>query len=184
VAAGEFSVSQVFFDLETQNLFEDVGGRDPARLRVSCAVTWTAERKDFAVYWEEHVPALLDELKTAERVIGFNLLGFDYEVLKPYASGVSLASVRTLDLLLDIRRTLGFRLSLDSIAGATLGTRKTADGVQSVQWFRDGQLDRLAEYCKADVDITRRVYEFGRDQGFVHYHSKLGSKLKVPVKWT
>src|SRR5687768_1865505 len=99
------------------------------------------------VYWEKDVPALLLELKSAEKVIGFNILRFDYEVLKPYASGTHLASVRTLDLLVDIQRTLGFRLSLDSIATATLGTTKSADGVQSVKWFRAGELDKVAEYC-------------------------------------
>jgi DEAD/DEAH box helicase domain-containing protein len=86
-------------------------------------------------------------------------------------------------MLQDIFRTLNFRLSLDSIARATLGTTKTADGVQSVGWFRNGEMDKIAEYCKADVDITRRVYEFGRDNGFVYYYSKLGSKLKVAVNW-
>lgn len=175
-------MNPVFFDLETQKLFQEVGGRNPALLRVACAVTWTAGR-DFHVYWEADVPALLDELKAADQVIGFNIRGFDYEVLRPYAAGINLASIRTLDLLLDIRRALGFRLSLDAIAGATLGAAKTADGLQSVAWFRSGDLDKVAEYCKSDVDITRRVFEFGRENGFVHYYSKLGSTLKVPVKW-
>ena len=74
-------------------------------------------------------------------------------------------------------------LRLDSIAKATLGTTKTADGLQSVLWYRNGELDKVAEYCKADVDITRRVYEFGRENGFVYYYSRLGSKLKVAVNW-
>jgi DEAD/DEAH box helicase domain-containing protein len=74
-------------------------------------------------------------------------------------------------------------LSLDSIAKATLGTAKTADGIQSVQWFRNGELEKVAEYCKSDVDVTRRVHEFGRDNGFVYYYSRMGSKLKVPVNW-
>jgi hypothetical protein len=90
---------------------------------------------------------------------------------------------RSTDMLRDIYQTLNFRLSLDSIARATLGTTKTADGVQSVEWFRRGELDKVAEYCKSDVDITRLVYEFGRENGFVHYYSKLGSKLKVAVNW-
>jgi DEAD/DEAH box helicase domain-containing protein len=93
------------------------------------------------------------------------------------------ASLPTLDLFLDLQKILGFRLSLDTIASATLGAAKTADGVQSVAWFRGGELDKVAEYCKADVDITRRVYEFGRDNGHIFYKSKLGSKLKVNVNW-
>lgn len=173
----------VFFDLETQKLFEEVGGRNPSQLLLACGVTWSTARNDFAVYWEKDAAALVAELKSADRVIGFNILNFDYEVLKPYAPNENLRSIRSTDMLQDIYRTLGFRLSLDSLAKATLGATKIADGVQSVQWFRDGKLDKVAEYCKADVDITRRVYEFGRDNGFVHYYSKMGSKLKVAVNW-
>ena len=135
------------------------------------------------MYWEKDASALFTELKSADRVIGFNIIGFDYEVLKPYVPNENFRSIRSTDMLVDIFRTLNFRLSLDSIAKATLGTTKTADGIQSVEWFRNGELEKVAEYCKADVDITRRVYEFGRDNGFVYYYSKLGSKLKVAVNW-
>ena len=174
----------VFFDLETQNLFQDVGGRSNIeKLRVACAITWSSEKNDFSVYWEQDVPALISELKSATKVIGFNLRGFDYQVLQPYSSDTRFASIPTLDLLLDLQKLLGFSISLDSIASATLGATKTADGVQSVEWFRAGELEKVAEYCKADVDITRRVYEFGRDNGYIFYRSKLGSKLKVEVKW-
>lgn len=173
----------VYFDVESQKLFQEVGGRDASKLRLACGVTWSTARNDFAVYWEKDAAALVAELKAAERVIGFNIIGFDYEVLRPYAMNVNFRTFRSTDMLVDIYRTLHFRLSLDSIARATLGATKTADGIQSVEWFRSGELDRVAEYCKADVDITRRVYEFGRDNGFVYYYSKLGSKLKVAVNW-
>ncbi len=174
----------VFFDLESQNLFEDVGGRENIdKLRVACGITWSTQKNDFTVYWEKDVPALIEELRSATKVVGFNLRGFDYLVLQPYAPEVRFASIPTLDMLLELQKTLGFRLSLDSIASASLGAAKTADGIQSVEWFRAGELDKVAEYCKADVDITRRVYEFGRDNGHVFYKSKLGSKLKVEAKW-
>jgi DEAD/DEAH box helicase domain-containing protein len=173
----------VYFDLESQKLFNEVGGRDASRLLLACGVTWSTERNDFAVYWEKDAAALVAELKAADRVIGFNILHFDYQVLKPYAPNVNFRSFRSVDMLQDIQRILNFRLSLDSIARATLGTTKTADGLQSVQWFREGELEKVAEYCKSDVDITRRVHEFGREHGFVYYYSKLGSKLKIPVNW-
>ena len=173
----------VYFDLESQKLFEDVGGRDASKLLLACGVTWSTQRNDFAVYWEKDAAALVAELKSADLVVGFNIVNFDYEVLKPYAPTINFRSFRSKDMLQDIFRTLNFRLSLDSIAKATLGATKTADGVQSVQWYRNGELDKVAEYCKADVDITRRVYEFGRENGYVHYYSRLGSKLKVAVNW-
>jgi DEAD/DEAH box helicase domain-containing protein len=173
----------VYFDLESQKLFEEVGGRDPSRLLLACGVTWSTERNKFAVYWEKDVTALIAELKSADRVIGFNIINFDYEVLKPYATGENFRSFKSTDMLQDIHRTLGFRLSLDSIAKATLGVAKSADGLKSVEWFRNGELGRVAEYCKTDVEITRRVYEFGCSNGYINYYSKLGSKLKVTVSW-
>lgn len=173
----------VYFDLESQKLFEDVGGRDASKLLLACGVTWSTQRNDFAVYWEKDAGALVAELRSADLVVGFNIINFDYEVLKPYAPNVNFRSFRSKDMLQDIFRALNFRLSLDSIAKATLGTTKTADGLQSVLWYRNGELDKVAEYCKSDVDITRRVYEYGRDHGFVYYYSRLGSKLKVAVNW-
>lgn len=174
----------VFFDLETQNLFQDVGGHDNIeKLRVACGVTWSTQTNGFSVYWEKDVPALIEELKSAAKVIGFNLRGFDYLVLQPYAPEMRFASLPTLDMLFDLHEILGFRVSLDSIASASLGAAKTAEGVQSVEWFRNGELEKVAEYCQADVDLTRRVYEFGRDHGYIFYKSRLGSKLKVDVKW-
>lgn len=174
----------VFFDLESQFLFDEVGGRGNIdKLKVACGVSYSTAKNDFTLYWEQDVPALIEELKSATKVIGFNLRGFDYLVLQPYSPETRFASLPTLDLLFDLHRILGFRISLDNIASATLGASKTADGIQSVQWFRNGELDKVAEYCKADVDITRRVYEFGRDNGHIVYKSKLGSKLKVNVNW-
>jgi len=174
----------VYFDLETQKLFQEVGGRDPSKLLLACAVTWSTARNDFAVYWEKDAATLVDELKSADRVIGFNIFNFDFEVLRPYAPNENFRAIRATDMLRDVYRALNFRVSLDSIARATLGITKSADGTKSVQWFKMGELDKVAEYCKVDVDITRQIYEFGRDQRYVQYYSKLGSKLKVAVNWT
>jgi len=179
----------VYFDLESQKLFEEVGGRDASKLLLACGVTWSTVRNDFAVYWEKDASALIAELKSADRVIGFNIINFDYQVLRPYALNENFRAFRSTDMLQDIYRTLNFRLSLDSIAKATLGTTKTASGLQSVEWFKSGELDKVAEYCKADVDITRRVYEFGRENSFVYYYSKYStqtnaSKLRCPVHWS
>jgi DEAD/DEAH box helicase domain-containing protein len=174
----------VVFDLETQNLFEDVGGRtNIAALKVSCAVTWSSVKNDFTVYWEKDIPALVAELKSADRVVGFNIKSFDYEVLRPYVPNERLQFLPTLDILDDLFRALSFRVSLDSVARATLGETKSADGLQAVEWWRQGKLDLLAEYCKMDVEVTRRIYEFGCENGYVHYFTRLGSKQKVQVNW-
>jgi len=174
----------VVFDVETQHLFEEVGGRGHiGALRVACAVTWSTRRGDFAVYWEQDVPALIAELKSAEKVVGFNIRRFDYEVLRPYAPSERLPALPTIDIMEDLYYALGFRVGLDSVARATLGESKTADGLQAVRWWRERKLDLLVEYCKADVEATRRIYEFGCANGYVEYFTRLGSRQKVRVSW-
>jgi DEAD/DEAH box helicase domain-containing protein len=174
----------VVFDIETQNLFEDVGGRiNIGALKVSCAVSWCSTLNNFTLYWEKDVPELIAELKSAGRVVGFNIKSFDFEVLRPYAPNERLQFLPTLDIMDDMFRSLGFRVSLDAVARATLGDSKSASGVQAVEWWHTGELDKLAEYCKVDVDVTRRIYDFGCENGFVQYFTRLGSKQKVKVNW-
>jgi DEAD/DEAH box helicase domain-containing protein len=178
-------MNDIFFDLETQRSFQDVGGRENIRLlRVSVAVTFSTATDAFKSYTEQEVPALVADLKAAERVIGFNLLNFDYQVLKYYTQE-RLSDLPTLDLLENIYNKLGFRVGLDALARATLGdaARKSADGLTAIRWFREGKMDELIAYCRDDVALTKQLFEFGRDNGFVQYPDRNGRRNKVIVAW-
>jgi len=176
-------MNDLFFDLETQKSFDEVGGRANLHLlRVSVAVTFSTATNDFRSYTEKEVPALIADLKAADRVIGFNLLSFDYHVLRAYTTE-RLSNLRTLDLLNDLYNKLGFRVSLDALAHATLGAQKSADGLQAIRWFREGKLDQLIAYCRDDVAITKQLFEFGRDNGYVLYPDRRGRSQKVSVNW-
>ncbi len=178
-------MSNLFFDLETQRSFQEVGGRENLKLlRVSVAVTFSTATNAYHVYTEKDVPALIAELKAADRVIGFNLLSFDYQVLKAYTPE-RLSELPTLDLLDDIYNKLGFRIGLDALARATLGpaAHKSADGLTAIRWFREGKIEQLIAYCRDDVAITKRLFEAGRDQGYVMYVDRDGREKKVVVAW-
>jgi len=175
----------VYFDLETQKLFQDVGGRSNIhRLKLAVGVTYSTKREDYAVYLEKDADALIAELTSADAVVGFNIKAFDYVVLSPYVKeGTSLWKIRSVDMMEHIYRALGFRVSLDSLAEATLGEKKSADGIQSVQWFKAGQIDRVIEYCKKDVEVTRRLYKHGAENGFVYFKDRYGRRKNIRVNW-
>jgi len=173
----------VFFDLETQRSFDEVGGRHHIqRMGLSVAVTYSTASAEYRYYTEENVDELIEELKTADLVVGFNVLGFDYEVLRGYTD-YPLKRLPTVDMLADIYRTLGFRLSLDTLASATLGLNKSADGLQAIRWWRQGDMEKLMAYCQNDVDVTRQLYEFGRQHKYVQYRDRNWRMKKVPVNW-
>lgn len=173
----------VYFDLETQKSADEVGGwNNIARMGLSIGVTFSTARGDYQIYGEKQVDELLKDLQRADLVVGFNILRFDYEVLHGYTA-YDLNQLPTLDLMVDLQNKLQHRLSLDSIATATFGVEKTAEGLQAIRWFKEGRLLEIAEYCCYDVKITKLVHEYGRQQRQVHYHNRFGKKMTVPVSW-
>jgi len=174
----------VVFDLETQFLADEVGGWDnTAAMKVSVAVLWSVKEQAFRQYTEGQVPALIARLKQADLVVGFNHVKFDYGVLAGYPGGEGLAGqTRNLDLLLEVTKTLGRRLKLDSLATATLKASKSADGLQAVAWWREGRLAELLAYCQQDVAVTRDLWEFGRKYGYLLYEDKQGL-MRLPAQW-
>jgi DEAD/DEAH box helicase domain-containing protein len=173
----------VYFDLETQKSAEEVGGWNHIRdMRMSIGVTFSTARGSYQIYGEDQVNDLVGELQRADMVIGFNHLRFDYEVLHGYTI-FDLTQLPTLDLMIDLQKTLGHRLSLDAIAAATLGVKKTSEGLQAIHWFKEGKLLEIAEYCCYDVKITRLVHEYGAAHHQLHYLNRFGKKLSVAVNW-
>jgi DEAD/DEAH box helicase domain-containing protein len=174
----------VYFDLETQKSADDVGGWGHIRdMRMSVGVTFSTARGTYEVYEEARINELIEELRRADLVVGFNSRRFDYEVLTGHNPFFDPQQVRTLDMLVELEKTLTHRLSLDAIAAATLGVQKTSEGLQAIRWFREGKLVEIAEYCCFDVKITRLVHEYGRTHRQLHYVNRFGKRLTVPVAW-
>lgn len=173
----------VYFDLETQKSAEEVGGWDKiGQMGMSVGVTYSTARGSYAIYGEKQVDDLIRELQRADMIVGFNNLRFDYEVLHGYTT-LDLRQLPTLDMLVVLQNQLQHRLSLDSIATATFGVEKTAEGLQAINWFKQGKLMDIAEYCCYDVKITRLVHEYGVQNRQLHYTNRFGKKLSVAVSW-
>ena len=173
----------VYFDLETKKSADEVGGwGNISQMGMSVGVTYSSAAGEYKIYGESQVNDLLRELQRADLVVGFNNLRFDYEVLHGYTS-FDLGQLPTLDMLVELQKILNHRLSLDSIATATFGVEKTAEGLQAIQWFKEGKLAEIAEYCCYDVKITKLVHEFGAHQKQLHYTNRFGKKMTVSVNW-
>ena len=174
----------MLFDLETQRSAAEVGGWQNAhRMLVAVGVLCHLEEGRFETYREDGVGELLARLESAELVVGFNVKRFDYRVLSGYTGLDYSRQLPTLDLLQEIHRSLGFRIPLNDLARETLGVEKTADGLQSLEWFKQGRIDLIESYCRKDVEILRDLYLFGRRMGHVYYRDRQDRKLKLPVDW-
>jgi DEAD/DEAH box helicase domain-containing protein len=175
----------IYLDVETQFSAEEVGGwNNIDKMKVAIAVIYSTREAEFFHYTEEKITEVIDRLKKADLVVGFNIKRFDYTVIQPYITNFTLSSLPTLDMLEEIHKKLGHRLSLNALAQATLNTGKSADGLQSVEWFKRGEIQKIIDYCTQDVTVTRDLHIFGRTNGHVKFHDKRNNKLKqIEVNW-
>ena len=174
----------VYFDLETQKSADEVGGWDRIRdMRMSVGVTYSTARGTYLIYGPDKVNPLIEELRRADLVVGFNNLRFDYAVLQGHNDFFDEGQISTLDMLVEVQKNLPHRLSLDSIAHGSLGVEKTSEGLQAIKWFREGKFLEIAEYCCYDVKITKMVHEYGAIHKQLHYTNRFGKKLSVAVSW-
>ena len=153
--------NHIVLDIETQNLFSDVGGKENlAKLLLSITGVYSYANNSFLTFTEKELPAFENLLKRTDLIIGFNINHFDLPVLKKYLS-IDLSKIPTLDIMDEVVNTTGHRVSLDDLVINTLGKRKSANGLLAVDYFKQGRMDELKKYCLDDVRLTRDLYEHG-----------------------
>ena len=170
-------------DVETQRSAQEVGGWNRADLMgISCVVLYDSKEDKYFEFLDDQVSSLIDHLKKFDLVIGFNIKRFDFRVLGGY-SNFHFKKLPTLDILEEVHDRLGYRLSLDHLAGVTLGKKKTADGLQALRWWKQGRIREIIDYCKADVKITKDLFLYGKKNGYLLFNNKAKKTVRVPVKW-
>src|SRR3989344_1315234 len=141
----------IFFDLETQYLFKDLGmmdfqSRDPSKLKVAIAGILLDKKPLF--FHENQITELLEHLKNADLIVGHNLLRFDYLVLQPYVN-VNIAKLlgnKTFDMMLELEKRTRCWVSLDDLGRRNLGIAKSIDTIKIPKMWRDGQHKEVKDY--------------------------------------
>ncbi|MSR78742.1 MAG: hypothetical protein EXS59_01175 [Candidatus Taylorbacteria bacterium] len=159
---------KITFDIETSNLFQDIGSNDPSKLALSVVCIHDSETDSYSSYYEEDLKKLWPILEKTDILIGYNSDHFDIPLLNRYYPG-DLTRIKSVDLLKEIRASLGRRIKLDDVAEATLGKNKTAHGLEAVVWWRNGEKEKVVKYCLEDVKITKELYEYAFKNKHVKY---------------
>ena len=158
----------IVFDLETQNIFSDVGGNDPASLDISVAGFYDSGTDEYSAFSIDDLASAWPIIEGADALVGYNSNHFDIPLLNKYYPG-DLTSIKSIDILESIRESLGRRLRLDSVAQATIGAKKSADGLQAVRWWREGKVEEVKKYCLQDVKVTKKVFDYALEHGHVKF---------------
>jgi DEAD/DEAH box helicase domain-containing protein len=184
---------EVFFDVETKNLFRDIASDDPGELGVSIVSVYkrsVIEGKQISgemqSFWEKDFPNMWGIFESADRIIGFNTLKFDIPALRPYAP-VTFAKLNHFDIMDKVRSVIGFRLGLNALARDTLQLEKTDVGTNAVTYWNLGDEESLAKlkyYCEADVALTRDLYDFGMANKHLLFTDKWNNKKRIELDFS
>lgn len=170
---------RVVFDIETSNFFDETGSNDPASLTLACVCIHDSETDTYSSYKEDELNKLWPILEKTDLLIGFNSDHFDIPLLNKYYRG-DLTKIKSVDLLREVRDSLGRRLKLDTLAEATLGRNKTAHGLQASVWWKQGKYQKVIDYCIEDVKITKALYDYAHTHGHLKYRD--GNAIKeIPL---
>ena len=175
----------LIIDVETQKLVQEVGGWDHVdKLGISVACAYDSKTDEFLAFRENELKRLID-LCEQRLVIGYNIRGFDLPVMVPY--GLDPKRLDVFDIMYDLEALTRQRfLKLEAVARGTLGTGKSADGLMAVEWWKAGQVDKIIEYCTQDVRVTRDIFQFGRQNGYIKIQRSAEADAKstqVSVQW-
>lgn len=157
-------MKKVVFDIETSNIFQEVGSNNPADLSISVVGLYEYETDVYQTFLQEDFPKLWPILENVDMLITFNGDHFDIPLLDKYYSG-SLFKIKSLDILKEMQKSAGRRMKLDQIAEGTLGVNKSGHGLDAIKWWREGEIDKVKKYCLDDVRITKDVYEYALKNG-------------------
>lgn len=170
---------EVIFDCETKKFFDEVEGYDPSLLGVSITSVYarTLDKNLKEVegkmhsFWEKDFDQMFKLFERADRIIGFNSFGFDIPALSPYLPPYW-PKLKHFDILDQIKKVEGKRMSLDSLAKATLNVQKNDHGTNAIKYWNAGDpesLAKLKKYCEMDVELTTKIYDHALNKGFLKY---------------
>lgn len=173
----------LYLTLTTQKSAEDVGGwQHKHLLGLGLALTYDTQEQSYRVYTEETVDQLLTSLRQADLIIGFNTRDFDYQILQPYTD-TALPTLPTCAMLDDVQHVLGYRLSFRHLVLETLGIERPDDSIDTLQWYRQGDMERLLQMCRRDIDLLRNLARHGCRTGSLQYRDRSGTCKPLPVSW-
>lgn len=171
---------KIFLDIETQNTFQMVGSNDPKDLDLSIMCIYDTKTQNYESFTIDTLPSLWPRLETTDIIVTFNGDHFDLPVLNKYYTG-DLTKFRHVDLLKEVQKVIGRRVGLDNIAQATLGVGKTGNGLEAITWWKNGEIDKIIEYCKADVKVTKDVYDYAIKEKQLFYTDG-DTKRVIPIE--
>jgi len=181
------NMSVLALDIETKNMSHEIGGFGNTHMfQVSTVATWDGSVG--TVYVDEAVDTFaksghivkslrdlkydLDEhLQKGGVLLGHNIASFDLAILKDsmdiYCINKYLKDKKYIDTSRILTKNHGERFPLQNLGVNTLNESKLMESADAPRLWKQGEYDRVVEYCMKDTKIVYDIWKYGQENGFV-----------------
>lgn len=158
----------IVFDIETQNFFtdKDVGWNNFEALKISVLAFYSYNQDRYFCFEEKDLDMAYEYFLNSKYLVGFSINRYDIPVLNIYfqkkmsiEKPINLWEKERIDLLEEIEKIYGQRISLSKLSEANLGDKKIRHGSEAAELYLTGQIEELKKYCLKDVELTKRLYD-------------------------
>lgn len=139
------------------------GWTDFSGMGVACVCAYDINEARYRVFMRDNLSAFGELARSHDRVIGFNSIAFDDNVMR--AAGVEWNFANSVDLARLVWRAAGVPggehprdLSLDALCKANGLGGKTGNGALAPVMFQNACYGELIDYCLSDVALTLKLY--------------------------
>lgn len=180
-------MNYVVFDIETSDIFSEVGSSDPRDLNISVVSVYEKNTDKILTFEQHEFDSMWPIFERADAIVGYNSEHFDIPLLNKYYHG-DLTLLKSIDIMTALKINYGKRPKLDNVAAGTFGKRKISHGLQATEWWKQGRHDEVKKYCEEDVNLTRQLFEYALHNGYLLVKDKISDAItKVAIDtsdWT
>ena len=164
-------MNYITFDIETYSP-GDLEHIDVNEFRVSVSGAYISWLDRYIAFMEDDTEKFVELLMQCDLVVGYNHIGFDLAVLQKYSPDFDLVNgLPSYDIMLEMKKKIGFSVRLDDLAKANLGTKKTDSYDVYKHYHKEGKWAPLIDYCMNDVAITERIFQMCQKGQVMKYNN-------------
>jgi hypothetical protein len=148
----------LYLDVIPLRTAEEVGGFSKAAVRrrgVAAAATMNGSG-ELTVFLQKDWRKLVQDLKSAMRVVGYNCIEFDYELIR---GEEPFRRPKTTDLMLVISEAVGKRISMEKAVLGTLGDGAVPVSMTMMADAKAGNWDKVEEAFRQKLSLMRQLHE-------------------------
>ena len=197
-------MSVMAIDLETKNMSYEIGGFGNTHMfMVSTVSTW--DGNSGCVYLDEPLNTftksgvdvkplsqlkydLDDHFQKGGLLLGHNIQAFDLPILREsmdiYCINKYMKEKQFIDTSKELTKEHSERFPLKNLVKCSLDDSKLMESADAPKLWKQGEYDRVVEYCLKDTQLVYDLWKYGQENGFVKAFSVEKEKhMNLEVNW-